>query len=451
MKKNPLVPENSQVVVLGFGLTGKAAVGYLRSQGACVFVSESRTKETLAAEEYAMLQKLCCDFELGGHTEEFLDGKDILFVSPGIAANHTIIQAARFRKMTILGELALVAPVLDAYVVAVTGTNGKTTVTTLLGNVFAAEGRDVFVGGNIGTPILTCLLEERDPEVMVLEVSSFQLEFSGNFKPDIALLLNISPDHIDWHGSISSYVRAKSRIFLNQDGTDIAIICADNTICKELEDHLEYRPSTFGHDQACTAYICENEVYLRLPEEREHYVLTGCCSTISGQLNSAAVILAARKGGCSREVVAREIQAFTGLPHRMEEIAEIDSIVYCNDSKATNTGAALTALNQARGSIVLIAGGKEKGEDYSNMRNIIKERVHAVVLIGEAAPEMGRVFSDITQVEYALTMEDAVKRARQLAIPGGTVLLSPACASFDMFSSYKARGDAFKTAVLHLV
>ncbi len=450
MKKNPFVHEDSQVLVLGFGITGRAAVRYLIELGAHVYVSDIRTKETLAEEERAVLQELCRGFELGGHTLEFLDGKDMLFVSPGISLNHEIVQEARSRNIPVMGELALAAPVLDSQVIAVTGTNGKTTVTTLLGKVFTAAGRDVFVGGNIGTPILQCLTEERTPEVMVLEISSFQLEFMGDFKPDIAILLNITPDHIDWHGSMFAYISAKSRIFANQNSEDVAIICGDNMLCKELADHLERQPATFGHDRACTAYICENEVYLRLPEGVEHYILSGCCSTFSGQLNSAAVILAARKGGCSREVVAGEIQAFTGLPHRMEEVAEIDSIVYCNDSKATNTGAAMNALKQARGSVVLIAGGKEKGEDYSNMRDVVKKKVHAAVLLGEAAAEMGRVFSDITRIEYAGTMEEAVKQARHLAIPGGTVLLAPACASFDMFANYGARGDAFKAAVLQL-
>ncbi len=451
MKKNPLVRKDSQVLVLGFGITGKAAVHYLTELGAHVYVSDTRTKETLAEEEYAILQERCRGFELGGHTQGLLDGKDMLFVSPGIPPSHEIVQEARSRNIPVLGELALAVPVLDCQVVAVTGTNGKTTVTTLLGEVFAAAGRDVFVGGNIGTPILQCLIEEREPEVMVLEISSFQLEFLGDFRPDIALLLNITPDHIDWHGSMSAYITAKSRIFANQNGEDVAIISGDNMLCKELADHLQRQPATFGHDRACTAYICENEVYLRLPEGVEHYTLTGYCSTVSGQLNSAAVILAARSGGCAREIVAGEIETFTGLPHRMEQVAEIDSIVYCNDSKATNTGAVLNALEQARGSVVLIAGGKEKGEDYSNMRKLVKAKVHAAVLLGEAAAEMGRVFSDITHIEYAGAMGEAVKRAHHLATAGGTVLLSPACASFDMFANYGARGDAFKAAVLQLL
>jgi UDP-N-acetylmuramoylalanine--D-glutamate ligase len=346
----------------------------------------------------------------------------------------------------------LAAPVLQCKVVAITGTNGKTTVTTLIGELLEAAGRQVSVCGNIGRPLLDCISSGEKMDVAVVEVSSFQLEDAGGFRPDVAVILNITPDHLDRHASIEEYVQAKAKLFSRQHGDDVAVICGDDLICLELSQQLiEFKPLMFGHLRENDAYICESDIYLRWQGQLEKYDLTGSpLDNHIGRLNSAAAIMAARACGCEKPVIEEALRLFKPLPHRMELVDVIQGVRYCNDSKATNTGAVISALRQAKGNIVLIAGGRDKGEDYRLLRPIVEEKVKKLILIGEAAAQLDAQLGDLVPTVFADSLEKAVLLAHDEAVYGDTVLLSPACASFDMFDSYGHRGQIFRDSVQRL-
>ncbi|MFN2353849.1 MAG: UDP-N-acetylmuramoyl-L-alanine--D-glutamate ligase [Desulfopila sp.] len=452
MKSNPLIPSGMAVVVLGLGVSGMAAVRYLHAQGARVLVSETRDTSALSVAERELKQNCCAGFEGGGHTRSFIDQGEMIVVSPGVPPRLEVLEKCRNAGIPIVGELALAAPVLQCKVVAVTGTNGKTTVVTLIGELLQAAGKKVSVCGNIGRPLLDMVQEEDDIDVAVVEVSSFQLYNSGDFRPDIGVILNISPDHLDWHGSLYAYAQAKARIFANQSAADTAIICSDSPMCLELATQLEnIEPVLFGRGKQCQGYVRQSEVYMRRQGRLEKYDLTGSVfDNAMGSLNSAAAIMAARYAGCDRASIEITLRAFQGLPHRMELVDVLGGVQYCNDSKATNTGAVISALHQARGRIILIAGGRDKGDDYNLLRAAVEKKVIRLVLIGEAAVQIGRHLEDIVETEYADSLDEAVAKAGAVACYGDTVLLSPACASFDMFDSYAHRGQVFKESVARL-
>jgi UDP-N-acetylmuramoylalanine--D-glutamate ligase len=450
MTTNALIRQGMAVVVMGLGISGRAALRYLHMLGARVFVSDARLEKDLAEEDRKLLSECAVAYEGGGHSVEFLTKGELVIVSPGIPTTRAVFTQVREAGIPVIGELALAAPALQCRVVAVTGTNGKTTVTTLIGEFLKAAGKEVFVCGNIGTPLLECLMMEHQPEVAVVEVSSFQLENAGAFRPDVAVILNITPDHLDWHGSYAGYIGAKAKIFGNQRAGDTAILGAENLICRELAEHLkgDVKPVLFGHTKDCRGYICESEMYVRGPGEVEKYDLTGTVfDNPVGRTNSAAAILAAKFAGGDREAITATLRTFEALPHRMETVDVIDGITYCNDSKATNTGAVISALLQAKGRVVLIAGGRDKGDDYRLLRDSVRQKVRKLILIGETATQIGEQLEDLVEVDYAFSMEEAVAKAGHAAQFGDTVLLSPACASFDMFDGYAHRGRVFRESV----
>lgn len=449
MKKNPFITENMAVVVMGLGLSGSAAVRYLHELGARVYVSDARPPAKLSSQEKQLLNECGAIFEGGGHTFEFLAQGELLFQSPGIPADLPVLKRIRETGMLIVGELALAAPVLECQVVAVTGTNGKTTVTTLIGEFLTATGREVFVCGNIGRPLLDCLRLDRQPDTAVVEVSSFQLEHCGTFKPNVAVLLNISPDHLDRHGSYSEYIKTKSNLFRNQETTDIGVLCFDDTLCLELGGNLKNVKSvSFGHNKVCESYICEAEIYLRWHGEMEIFDLSSSVfDNHIGRKNCAAAILAAKHAGASSLAIGNTLNTFQPLPHRMELVDTIDGVRFFNDSKATNSGAVVSALLQAPGKVILIAGGRDKGDDYSLLQGPIQQKVRLLILIGEAADVIAEQLEGVVAVAYAQSLEKAVRIAAQAAHRGESVLLSPACASFDMFTSYGHRGQVFKESV----
>ncbi len=447
MKKNELIGAGSRVAVMGLGISGRAAVRYLQSCGAEVIVSDSRSQALLMEQEGGFLQECGLVWEAGGHSLSFLVRADIVFVSPGVPLNMPLLVQLQAQGVRIMGELALAAPVLGEKVVAITGTNGKTTVTTLIGELLQRAGKEIFVGGNIGTPLFTYLAEGQRAEVLVLEVSSFQLDTAGDFRPDIALLLNITPDHIDRHGSLAEYTRAKMKIFEKLRPTDTAIVNGDDPLCRTLSTDIAGRLLFFGHDPSCQAQIDGNRVILRWREEEIYDLAKTKLANATGVLNSAAAILAARAAGCRPEDIRAGLLAFQPLHHRMEPVAELDGVVYYDDSKATNTGAVLTALAQIPGKVVLIAGGRDKGDDYTLLRESVRDKARKVVLIGEAALLLEAALAGAAPLVRAHSMEEAVHLAHQEAQPGDAVLLSPACASFDMFNSYVHRGEVFAAAV----
>ncbi len=452
MAKNDLIAPGMRVVVMGFGISGRAAVRYLLKCGADVSVSDTQRLEELPDEQREYLQKNTISYEGDGHSSGFLKKAELIVVSPGIPNDLEVLREARQKGIPVVGELALAGPAINVPIVAITGTNGKTTVTSLIGELLKEAGKKVFVGGNIGTPLFDFLSDGRHADVVVLEVSSFQLENSGKFRPDVALLLNVTPDHLDWHGSLAAYTDAKARVFIHQGSRDTAIYCGDDPVClRVMERFPDSSPLTFGCGSGCDARIYGDCLEVAWQGECQTYDLaTTSMANHIGRLNGAAAILATLSLGCRQEAIEKGLGEFFPPPHRMERVLELSGISYIDDSKATNTGAVLSALEQLSGKVVLIAGGRDKGEDYSLLRGAVEGKVRKLILIGEAAGNIGQRLDDIVSVGYANSMDEAVVLASVVAETGETVLLSPACASFDMFDSYGHRGDVFAAAVRRL-
>ncbi len=374
-----------------------------------------------------------------------------MIASPGIPRELPLFAELTAAGIAVVGELAVAAPLIDAPVVAITGTNGKTTVTTLVGNIMEAAGRKTFVGGNIGTPLLEYLLSGDSAEVLVLEVSSFQLEAAGEFAPDVGVLLNISPDHLDRHAGMDDYAGAKMRLFRHQGEGDTAIIWDGDPeiVCRAGE--IRGRLRSFGTGESSRARISGLKITAIGEGGVQEYDLTGSAlANDIGVRNAAAAILAADALGVAAGTIREVLAGFQPPPHRLQTVAELGGVVYVDDSKATNTGAVLAALAQVPGKAVLIAGGRHKGEDYRQLRAMVAEKGRAVIVLGEAAPLIEAALTGCVPIRSAISMDDAVVKAAALARPGDTVLLSPACASFDMFTSYGHRGDVFAAAVARL-
>jgi UDP-N-acetylmuramoylalanine--D-glutamate ligase len=451
VKKTSLIYPGVKVAVMGLGVTGRTAVRYSLSCGAEVLVSDSRPEQRFVAEEGALLDAAAIAWEAGGHSYEFLRRADLLLVSPGVDLDLPLLQRLRADGVRIVGELAIAAGKIGVPVVAVTGTNGKTTVTTLIGEICRGAGKKVFVGGNIGTPLYEYLLDPAGYDLVVVEVSSFQLESGGDFSADVGLLLNITPDHLDRHLSMERYIQAKMQLFLHMPPGAVAVINGDDTLCRQLTPGLQSVVRTFGRSEGCTARFADHRISLLVDNEQEEY----CFDDLEGinditLMNYAAAILAVRSLGCSHQQIEAGLRAFRPLPHRIEFVAERNGVSYFNDSKATNTGAVIGALAQFEKNVILLAGGRDKGDDYRLLRDSVSARVKKMIVLGESAGLLRDALADIVDTLPAQSMADAVQTAAREARPGDVVLLSPACASFDMFTSYGHRGNEFKKAVLAL-
>jgi UDP-N-acetylmuramoylalanine--D-glutamate ligase len=454
-----------KVLVVGLGQTGLAAIEFFKKCGARVSVSESTPKTKINTKTLEILKKQGVYLESGGHTVDFFQSADLIFVSPGIPLDLEPLAAARNLSIPVVGEMAIVAQYIKTPVVAVTGTNGKTTVTTLLGELFKADGKKVFVGGNIGTPLFEYIAGPQDADVVVAEISSFQLDTGGDAKglyPEIALLLNITPDHLERYASFEAYGAAKFKIFAAQGNNDIAILNADDN---EIMNRRQLWPSSrkyfFGKNLEGFSGAAMHGKSIRLSEADqaedsllsadESYDLAGTSLEASPNLqNAAAAILAARLFGCSSDSIKQGLRQFIPLEHRMSLLTEINGVKFYDDSKATNVGAVYSALSSLESPIILIAGGRDKGGKYSMLNDLIQQKVKNLLLIGEAKEKMARALAPFTSVETFDSLEEAVSRAADIATPGDAVLLSPACASFDMFKNYAARGDYFKKSVFEI-
>ena len=454
-----------KILVVGLGKTGMAAVKFFLQQGARVSVSDSSPESTIGPEIITWLERNKIPHETGGHSIDMFLLVDLIFVSPGIPLEIKPLAEARRRSIPIHGELAIAAQHIKTPAVGITGTNGKTTVTTLLGEIFRSGFENVFVGGNIGTPLLEYVSGSQNDDFVVAEISSFQLDTSGEKSGlpfQTAILLNISPDHLERYTSFSAYVDSKFKIFAAQGPDNFAVLNADDA---EIMNRKYLWPKSrkffFGKELAdlAGATIHDGKVHLKnssdfiLPDNMhgEEYDLTNTSLKNSPNLqNAAAAILAARLMGCSQQSVLKGLLSFKPLDHRMSLVAEIDGVTYIDDSKATNVGAVYSALEAINQPILLIAGGRDKGGDYSILSEPVRHKVKHMLLIGEASDKMSRAFLAFTNVETSNNLQEAVSRAASLAVPGDTVLLSPACASFDMFSSYAERGNIFKDSVLAL-
>jgi len=441
--------KGKKVTVLGAARSGVAVSKLLARKEAKVFLSEKASPDDKIREVDA-LKKANIPSEFGGHTDRIFDA-DMWVVSPGIPYSSPVLQVARDREVPVWGELEVASWFCQSPIVAVTGSNGKSTTTVLLGTIFRTAEISCIVAGNIGQP-LSDYVEETVPDgVAVVEVSSFQLETILHFHPRIAIFLNLTPDHLDRHGSMQNYGKIKSRLFENQDGNDYLIFNGKDPQVLHFTQSAVSQKVVFGlEDNALKCgYIRNGVMILRLDDEDEEILPAGEIS-IRGEhnvANSLAAALAARSMGVEVDSIRQALKTFKGLPHRMEFAREVDGIEWVNDSKATNTDSVWYALGSFSTPVILIAGGRDKNSDFTVLRDRIQEGVRSVVLLGEATEKIEEALRGLCPLVRAASLKEAVNRARALAHRGDVVLLSPGCASFDMFKNFEDRGEQFKTIV----
>ncbi len=444
--------KSARVSVLGAARSGISTAKLLKSQGAYVFVSDKKLKEE-AAQQIRTLENLGLAYEFGAHSDRIFDA-DFIVISPGVPSNLNLVQHALKVGLSVYSEVEAASWFCRAPIVAITGSNGKTTTTTLTGKIFEKAGWKTVVAGNIGFPLSDYVLDVDEKSVVVVEVSSFQLDHIDTFKPKVAALLNITADHLDRYENYQAYMDSKFRIFMNQTVNDFSIYNYDDEAVRKYCEGLVTKKNCFSVKEkiSCGAFVDGDKVFLAADGNRE-FLIDAKEIKIRGAhnlYNSIASSLAARAMGVSVEVIADTLREFPGVEHRLEPVRELNGVVYVNDSKATNVDAVWYALGSFESPIVLIAGGKDKGNDYSPLFELVKKKVHAMILIGQAATKMQKEFSDKTMCIMASSMEEAVSRAQREAKKGDVVLLSPACASFDMFHDYEHRGREFKRLVMGL-
>ncbi|MBU0483531.1 MAG: UDP-N-acetylmuramoyl-L-alanine--D-glutamate ligase [Proteobacteria bacterium] len=451
------IDSTTRALVVGMGSSGIAAVKLLKKLGAAVAVSDSRSSTDLDQALLRRLRDQQIEVETDGHAADFFSLANLVVVSPGVPLDLPVLEQCRKHGVPVVGEMSLAAEYLKTPMVAVTGTNGKSTVVTLLGEMFAAANKKVFVGGNIGIPLAEYVCGSQDAEVVVVEVSSFQLDTAPGFRPDVAVLLNISPDHLDRYSSYDEYAASKLSIFAAQDKDDSVVLNVDDS---EIMDRLEgktggrkfYYGTELAGDQNGIAIDHMTLKMKGLGSVEEKYELTGSSLNQEPNIHNAmAAVLAARLLNCPTYAVQQALTSYKKLDHRMTLVAEIRGVKYVDDSKGTNIGAVRAALEGMDRPVVLIGGGRDKGGDYGFLKEIVRAKVKSMLLIGEAATKMADYFAKDTQTEACHSLPEAVCRASVIAEPGDVVLLSPACASFDMFTSYSQRGDVFRSAVMKLV
>ena len=442
--------KNKRVLVVGLGRSGVAAAFFLQDQGARVTVSDAKAESQLEKEIPALLDR-GISLETGRHSERTFRDQDLIVVSPGVPSDQPQLQHARDLGIPVIGEVELAYRFLRGKVIAITGSNGKTTTTTLVGEILNKSGKKTLVGGNIGTPVIS-LVEQSSPEhLLVLEISSFQLETIQEFRPWIAAILNITPDHLDRHRTFEAYVEAKARIFENQQSDDFALLNADDPTCVGLKDRVKGSLYWFSRKQPVEsgAFLRGDQIIFRI-SGRETPVLPVSEIQLKGAHNLENVLAAVAVGmlaGCEPQQVRKAVAEFGGVEHRLEPAGEVHGVAYYNDSKATNVDATIKALESFSGNIHIILGGKDKGSDYTVLAPLLRERVKGAYLIGAAAEKISSQIQGATRIVQSGTLDRAVRHASEAAIEGDIVLLAPACASFDQFENYEQRGRVFKRLV----
>jgi UDP-N-acetylmuramoylalanine--D-glutamate ligase len=438
------------VLVVGLARSGIAAVELLLRSGASVSAADLQSADELGLDSRAWSDR-GVELRLGPQTPSMLDGVDLVVLSPGVPLSTPIPVAARERGVRVIGELELAHAVSKGKWLAVTGTNGKTTTTALLGELVRTTGAPVAVAGNIGLALSGEVERVPGDGFIVAEVSSFQLDTIEGFSPHVGVLLNVTEDHLDRYESFDAYRRSKARVFENQTETDFAVLNFDDAFVAALAGEVASMviPISAEREVKDGVFVRGGRIVSQVGGREEEIIAAGKVG-IPGPhnlSNALAATAAARAVGVAAEDAARVLAGFRSLEHRLEAVAEIDGVRYVNDSKATNVDAVGFALRSFDAPIVLIAGGKDKGTDYSTLGDAVAERVKRLVLIGEAAEKMERALGSLVATERAATLEDAVLAATRAAAPGDVVLLSPACASFDMFDDFEDRGRQFKDIV----
>ncbi|HEY6263637.1 MAG TPA: UDP-N-acetylmuramoyl-L-alanine--D-glutamate ligase [Candidatus Acidoferrum sp.] len=441
-----------RVLVVGLARTGVATSLFCAARGANMTATDARTEKAIG-DVLSQLRTAGVHLELGGHREETVLQQDLIIPSPGVPADAPLLQSARAKGITIWSEIELADRFLNGRLIGITGSNGKTTTTSLIEHILRSAGISTILAGNIGTPLISRVEETNDASVTVIELSSFQLELIDSFRPNISVFLNLTPDHLDRHHTLDEYGAAKARIFENQTETDSAVLNADDPATTK---YAPAKPQVFWFSRkqrvAQGAFVRENEIVFRR-DGKEETLLKLQDIPMAGAHNVEnvlAAVAATRLAGADASAIAKGVRSFSGVEHRLEFVAEIGGVRYYNDSKATNVDATLKALDSFPGRILVVLGGKDKGSDYTGLQKSLREKTILALLIGAAAEKIEKQIAGSVAIERAGTIERAVEIASQAARPGDVVLLAPACASFDQFENYEHRGRVFKDLVHQL-
>jgi UDP-N-acetylmuramoylalanine--D-glutamate ligase len=445
-----------RVLVLGLARSGLAATEFLLGKGAWVRAADLKPEQELS-KDLTELKERGVELALGSpHRSGLADDVDLVVVSPGVHPETGPLKEARARKIPVWGELELAFREIEGPVVAVTGTKGKSTTATLIAEILMRGGRSVALGGNIGQPLIGLVEQAHRDSLFVVEVSSFQLEAIEEFRPRVAVLLNVTPDHLDWHPSFEEYRKAKERVFANQGEDDWAVVYGANRLTRDMATKGRSKKVYFSLD--CIGdrepHWCVQDGWIVKHEDAfidEWIPLESV--PIRGQHNVENVMAAAATTsvlGVERDVTTEAVTGFPGVPHALERVAEISGVAFYNDSKATNVAAARAAIASFERGVILVLGGRSKGADFAGLRDEVKSKVKAVLAMGESREEIARALGGLVPVVMCGELREVVERAFAMSQPGDTVLLSPACASFDMFSDYAERGQRFRAEVERL-
>ena len=455
--------KNKRALVVGLGRSGVASAFFLQDHGAKVTVSDSKSEAQLQNEIAALLDR-GISIETGRHGERTFRDQDLIVVSPGVPSDQPQLQHARTLGIPVIGEVELAFRFLQGKVIALTGSNGKTTTTTLVGEILSKSGRKTLVGGNIGTPVISLVPQSSPESLVVLEISSFQLETIQQFRPWIAAILNVTPDHLDRHRTFQAYVDAKARIFENQlppaagenrQQGDFAVLNADDPTCVALKERIKSSLCWFSRKREVEAgaFLRGDQIVFRDRQE-EKTILSRGDIRLKGAHNLENVLAAVTMSmlaGCRPDQVRQAVAEFRAVEHRLELVTTVNGVAFYNDSKATNVDATMKALESFPGKIHLILGGKDKGSDYSVLNPLLRERAKRAYLIGAATEKIAAQIQGAVPLMRSGTLDRAVRQAFEAAASGDVVLLAPACASFDQFENYEHRGRVFKELALSLM
>ncbi|MCJ7679261.1 MAG: UDP-N-acetylmuramoyl-L-alanine--D-glutamate ligase [Candidatus Aminicenantes bacterium] len=438
-------------LVIGMGKTGEAVCDFLIRSGSRLIISDSRTAAVLG-ESYTRWKDRAIFFETGGHSEQILNEADFVISSPGIP-DIPLFEAARKRSLPVLSEIELAARFLKGRIIGITGSNGKSTTTTLTHKILKDGGLQSHLAGNIGTPLIRFALDSREEDLYVTELSSFQLNNIDHFKAAMAVFLNVAPDHIDWHRNFASYLDAKKNLIRSQDRTGIAVLNRDDPLVWETAAEAKGSVHAFSRRPNTNASVFLRGEDILFALGHEEFLMPVDDIPLLGEHNLENVMAAAlvsRLCGLLPAGIRTSIQSFDGLEHRLKKVTEIEGITFYNDSKATNVDASSKAIRSFDQKIVLILGGRDKAGDFTQLIGDIRAQVKTVVLMGEAADKIRNVLTGIVPLRQASDMKEAVLLAHASASSGDVVLLAPACTSWDMYNNFEERGEDFKQQVFSL-
>jgi len=443
--------EGNKVLVVGLGRTGEATTRFLLKQRAKVKVSEKKRLEEMPKNIHSWIEK-GLEVEAGRHSiESFLDA-DLIVVSPGVPFISQL-KTAREKGVSIISEIELAYRFLKGKIVGITGTNGKSTTSTLTHKILEEGGLNAFLTGNIGNPLINSVERSHDDHVYVTEISSFQLQYIKEFKADVSVVLNISPDHLDWHTSFDDYYQAKKKLILSQKEEAKAILNRDDPLVWPFESQVKTEVFAFSRKREVTRGCYLHQERIILSDVKKEEVIRASEIPLFGIHNQENIMASALVGhifGIATSQIRESIKTFKGLEHRLEKVLTLKGIDFYNDSKATNVDAALKSLQSFDSKVILVLGGRDKGGNFNKLRRVIKEKVKKIILIGEAKEKIRKALNSVVDFSDSYSLKEAVYIGFSEAKPGEVVLLAPACTSFDMFKDFEERGKIFKREVHNL-